>query len=492
MLETIDPDIKLDEDEYRRIHEKLDLRLTVLQQEIRKAGIPVIIIFEGWEASGKGTAIGRLLQPLDPRGYRVQLVKLPSAEERLRPPMRRFWLTLPANGMIHIYDRSWYHQILEDRVEKLVPKKQWQGAYERLQVFERQLADDGAVILKFWLHITKSEQAKRFKALAKDPAFAWKVGKEDKRQHRRYKKYYEAAEDMLTRTSTAHAPWTVAPSHDKHWAQVKIGETVVSALEAALARKPDKLPAPKRVARRASPFDKVDLNQKLARKDYDRLLPELQDDLRRLEHLIYVARIPVMLLYEGWDAAGKGGNIRRLTRQLDPRGYEVVSISAPTGEEKTHHYLWRFWRNVPKAGHITIFDRSWYGRLLVERVEGFATPVEWQRAYQEINEFETELASFGTVIGKFWIHISRAEQLRRFRQREELPYKRWKITEEDWRNRKKWNDYYYAASDMIEKTSTGHAPWTIIEGNDKLHARVKTLKVTIAAIERALRKKNDD
>ena len=197
-----------------------------------------------------------------------------------------------------------------------------------------------------------------------------------------------------------------------------------------------------------------------------------------MQHLCYIQRRPVIFAYEGWDAAGKGGNIRRLVRKLDPRGYEVIPVAAPEGPEKTHHHLWRFWRALPKAGHFAIFDRTWYGRVLVERIEGFATPGEWGRAYREINEFEQELTDYGAILFKFWMHISNEEQLQRFEARQNTPEKQWKITDEDWRNREKWDAYWEAVSDMIERTSTVQAPWTIVEGNNKLHARAKTLAVT--------------
>jgi polyphosphate kinase 2 (PPK2 family) len=197
-------------------------------------------------------------------------------------------------------------------------------------------------------------------------------------------------------------------------------------------------------------------------------------------------RIPVVIAYEGWDAAGKGGNIRRLTEHLDPRGYEVVPIAAPNDIELAHHYLWRFWREVPKAGHITIFDRTWYGRVLVERVEGFCTVTDWRRAYREINEMERHLTAFGTVLCKFWLQIDRKEQLRRFREREAIAYKKWKITDEDWRNRRKWKAYQAAVEEMLARTSTPHAPWTIVESNCKWYARIKVLDTVIDAIKKAL------
>ena len=487
MLETIDLNAKLPKAEYRKTLEKLDLRLAQLQRDLRAARIPALALFEGWDAAGKGSVLSRLLQPLDPRGFKVHNVKLPTKEEKMRPPLRIFWLTLPAHGAIGIYNHSWYREVLDERVEGDGSGQALQSAYERLRVFERQLADDGMVIVKFFLHISKKEQAKRFKALSEDPAFAWKVGKAERRRHKRYEDYYQAAEDMLRETSTPYAPWTLVPATDERFALVKVAETLADAFENARRAGPAKSGrTPRKTRRRTSPLDRVDLTLSLSREEYEKQLPEFQAELRRLQHLCYVRRTPVIIAYEGWDAAGKGGNIRRLTRELDPRGYEVVSIGAPEGEEKTHHYLWRFWRALPKAGHLTVFDRTWYGRVMVERIEGFATPEEWGRAYREINEFEEQLVEFGTVVIKFWLHISKEEQLERFEARRETAHKQWKITDEDWRNREKWEDHWHAVSDMIERTSTVHAPWTIIEANDKCYARVKTLTVVTDRLKAAL------
>jgi polyphosphate:AMP phosphotransferase len=440
----------------------------------------VIIVFEGWDAAGKGSTISRLLQPLDPRGFKVHTILPPNEEERFHPPMWRYWTRLPARGTIAVFDRSWYREVLDDRIDRELSAEECQAVDERIRTFERQLADDGAVIIKVFLHISKKEQANRFKKLGKDPAFAWKIGKPERRRHKQYGEYRRAIEDMLMETSTPYAPWTIVPATDKRFKEVKVAETVLAAFEQALQRpKPAASQPPVEPKRRNSPLDRIKANVTLARDKYDKALPPLQEELRRLQHLCYVHRTPVIVVCEGWDAAGKGGNIRRLTREMDPRGVEVVPIAAPQGDEKTHHYLWRFWRAIPKAGHIAIYDRSWYGRVLVERVEGFAKPEEWQRAYREINEFEGELVACGLVLIKFWFHISKEEQLARFKDREREPSKHWKITDEDWRNRKRWDDYWRAASDMLERTSTTHAPWTIIEGDNKLHARAKAAKVVV-------------
>jgi len=496
MLELIDLNKKLSKKAYQEVFPAMETRLGECQRAARAAGVPVVIVFEGWEAAGKGTLINRFTQALDPRGFKVHPISAPTEDEQLHPWMWRFWSALPAAGCFALFDRSWYGRVLVERVEGITPRPEWQQAYADIQQFERQLADVGTVIVKFWLHIDKQEQKQRFKRIEKNPTTAWKVGKEEWREHRQYEKWLEAVEEMLEQTGTAYAPWTVVEATQGRYARVKVFETVLQAVEHELERRrrepkaepkpmPEPTPSP---TRQQTILDRVDLSLSLDRPTYEDKLDKYQERLFHLEHELYTARIPTVIVYEGWDAAGKGGNIRRLTRGLDPRGYEVVPVSIPTVEEKSHHYLWRFWRNIPKAGHIAIFDRSWYGRVMVERVEGFCTEGEWKRAYREINEFERQLAEFGTVIVKFWLHIDRQEQLKRFNARQQTPHKQWKITEDDWRNRKKWNQYEVAVLDMLRRTSTTYAPWTILEANCKLHARVKAIRTVAEALESALKK----
>jgi polyphosphate kinase 2 (PPK2 family) len=496
MLELVDLKKNISKERYREVFPELEIRLGACQRAARAAGVPVVIVFEGWDAGGKGKLINRITQVLDPRGFKVHPVCAPNEVERFYPWMRRFWRVLPGAGQFAIFDRSWYGRVLVERVAGLVPKRQWRQAYEEIQQFERQLADAGTVLVKLWLHIDKNEQKQRFRKLQKVKATAWKVGKAEWKQHREYDRWLEAVEEMLQRTSTAQAPWTVVEATQGRFARVKVFETVIRTVEGELERwaaRPkstaEPMPEPPQSpTREKTILDRVDLSLSLSREAYEEELDALQKRLFRLEHELYVARVPAVIVYEGWDAAGKGGNIKRLTRGLDPRGYEVVPVMAPSPEEKARHFLWRFWRDVPKAGHITIFDRSWYGRVMVERVEGFSTEDQWRRAYREINEFERQLADFGTAIVKFWLHIDRHEQLRRFQARQENPHKKWKITDEDWRNREKWDRYELAVVDMLQRTSTTYAPWTILEANCKLHARIKALRTVADVLESALQK----
>jgi polyphosphate:AMP phosphotransferase len=432
------------------------------------------------------------MQPLDPRGFRVNPIHPPTELERFWPALIRFWKLLPGRGRLAIFDHSWYEQVLSSRISGETTQSRLQQIFEEILAFERQQADDGAVILKFWMHISKKEQARRFKEVEGNKALKWKIGKKEWQQHQDYSKYIKAAEEIFEKTNTAQSPWIIVEAHDKRYATVKVFEALAATWEAALARhkaaeKPKPAPAPEKLTpRNVTVLSKLDLSQKLSQAAYDRQVDKLQDRLRDLEHQLYAKRIPAIICYEGCDAAGKGGNIKRIVDNLDPRGYEVIPIAAPTKDELAHHYLWRFANAMPKAGHITIFDRTWYGRVMVERIEGFCAPEAWQRAYREINEFEAHLASYGTVIVKFWLHIDQTEQLKRFKERQRLKWKQWKLTEEDWRNRKKWPLYEAAINDMLANTSTSYAPWTIIEANDKYFARIKALKTVIKAIEKRL------
>ena len=496
MLEQIDLSRKISKTEYKSMMETIEPKLGILQREAMALKIPVIVVFEGWDAAGKGTLINRLILNLDPRHFTVNSIKdILNEEEFYRPFLWPFWIKTPARGRMRIFDRSWYRRVLTHRVNKTVSQKDWVKAYQEINFFERQLAVDGAVIIKFFLHISKKEQKKRFRKLEKNSATAWRVTKTDWQHHKKYNEYAVAVEEMLAKTDTSFAPWTIVESENWRFAAIKIFETVIRNLEEKIAeikahqskkiQKSKNFPA-NSIDINTNILEKIDLSANLTREQYSKALNQYQARIRKLQHEVYQQRIPVIITYEGWDAGGKGGNIKRLTQKLDPRGYEVIPIAAPNDIEKKHHYLWRFWKEIPKAGHFAIFDRTWYGRVLVERIEGFAAEHEWKRAYREINEMEEQLSSFGTVLVKFWIHISQEEQLRRFEERQNIPSKRWKITEEDWRNREKWNLYLEAVNEMLYRTSSPHAPWTVIEGNSKHYARIKALKTVIEAIEQKL------
>jgi AMP-polyphosphate phosphotransferase len=510
MLELLDLGQMLKKSQYREMMPRLRAELRDLQQIVHEMAIPVVILFEGLDASGKGDSIGSLVYPLDPRGFKVFTTKAPNEEEHFRPFLWRFWTRLPARDEFVFLDRSWYRQLLDDRLDGKLHQQDVLVAAAGIREFERQLTDDAVVLIKFWLHIDKKESARRRASIEADPYEKWRLSQPEWKRKLSFQKWMEAAEEMFALTSTANAPWRLVEANDRLFRRVKVFQEVIASLrrsveefrktkseskvgsilddhaEPALDNAIRKAASEVKVDATPSLLDRVDLSQRLERKDYEERLDRLQGRLRSLELECYGQRVSAVIVYEGWDAAGKGGNIKRLTQELDPRGYEVIPIAAPDTTEKSHHYLWRFWKRIPKAGHLAIFDRSWYGRVLVERVEGFADERTWRRAYQEINEFERQLRDSGMVIVKFWLHLSPEEQLRRFLERERITYKRYKITADDWRNRLKWNAYRDAVSEMIERTSTSYAPWTIVEAEDKLWARIKTLSTLVAALEERL------
>ncbi len=470
--------------------DKLGDKFAVLQQELKKAGIPVIIAFEGWSASGKGSLIGKLLKFLDPRGVKMYSITNPSDEEARKPYMNRFWMRIPGRGEITIFDRSWYH-------EWMLEGKPRYG--NEIDTFERQLTDDGYVIFKFFLHISKKEQAQRLNELEESKATAWRVKEHDKSQNKHYAKWKSSYDEMLEATNYPYAPWQVISGMDKDAALRDVLRTIVKKLE-KLTKKvlkegkqviqgagiaPDKMQF-KLVEKPL--IQDVNLDCMLSEKEYRKRLDKLQDKLLKLSYKLYKKKIPLIICYEGWDAAGKGGNIKRMVSCFDARDYEVHPVAAPDSYEKVRHYLWRFQKNLPKTGHIAVFDRTWYGRVMVERLEGFNTETEWKRAYNEINEFEKELTDWGAVIVKFWLQIDKDEQLARFKERENTPSKQWKITDEDWRNREKWDAYEIAVNEMIKYTSTEDAPWHIIESNDKYYARIKAIETVVDAVQAALDK----
>ncbi len=498
MLETIDLDRTLDREKYAEHYTKLSGELRTLQRRCYEKQIPVILLFEGWDVSGKGETINRVVKRLDPRGVQIHTTFEPTEPEKLFPFLHHFWLRLPKDGDIVIFDRSWYRRILSARAKKLVSERERFQTYDEIRQFERQLIDHGTVFIKFWLHLGKKEQARRLKKIAGDKYERWRVGRLQGSRKQQYKRYAAGFEEAFERTSTHYAPWNIVPATDKRYCVIEVLETICDNLAGSVrsSRGRKKAAAPRvEAAKRSRVLDekpvvlkKIDMAREMSKEQYLLELKGQQLRIRENEFEIFRRRIPVVVAYEGWDASGKGGNIKRVTEPLDPRGYSVIPIAAPRGEEKNHHYLWRFWKEVPKAGHLAIFDRSWYGRVLVERVEGLTPARAWKRAYQEIKEFESQLANSGTVLIKFWIHITFEEQLARFKERKRNKYKRFKLTDDDWRNREKWPAYERAVSDMLLRTSTTYAPWTVIEGNCKYFARVKTLKTINEAIEDRLRR----
>ena len=493
MLDQMDLGPKLAKGEFKLQMDQMGIQLGELHRKIHDLGIPAIIVFEGWDAAGRGTLINELILRLDPRGFKVFANNLCHGDVTAHPFLWRYWNTTPAAGKIMIYDKSWYDAVLSDRIDGVTKNDQVPTLYDEIVSFERQLADSGCLLIKFFLHITKKEQKKRMDELENDPATRWRVGDVEWRRHRKYEESLALIEETLSRTDRDCSPWTPVAAMDRRFAAAKICQTVIDVLTQRIQRVESGKQAPpvselavKPAEIPTSILDTIAMPKEWKPDQYEKELDRWGKKLHELHYETYKKKIPVLILFEGWDAAGKGGAIKRLVENFDPRGYEVTPVSAPNDTERAHHYLWRFWQAVPTAGRIAVFDRTWYGRVLVERVEGFCQETEWRRAYREINEFEEQLTNFGAVIVKFWLHIDKDEQLRRFEEREKTPGKSWKITAEDWRNREKWDDYKSAVDEMLFRTSTRKAPWTVVAANSKEYARLTVLRTVAEAMGKAL------
>jgi polyphosphate:AMP phosphotransferase len=488
MFETAELNRKISKEEFDAEEPKLRTALLAAQERLKEADFSVILVIGGVDGAGKGETVNLLHEWMDARWMDTHAFGPPSDEERERPPYWRFWRVLPARGRMGVFFGSWYTDPIVQRAFGEIKKVAFDAALQRINGFEKMLVDDGTLVIKWWFHLSEKAQAKRLKSLEKDPATRWRVTKTDWKHFRMYDKFRRASERALRETSTGEAPWLVIEGTDHRYRSLTAARDLLERLTARLEAGPRPRPAPPaRVERdHKTILDTLDLSRKLTDAKYDRELEHWQGRLNLLWREAKEHDRSAVLVFEGWDAAGKGGAIRRITPALDARDYRVIAIAAPTDEEKARHYLWRFWRHVPRARRMAIFDRSWYGRVLVERVEGFAREDEWRRGYAEINQFEEQLAEHGVVLIKYWLHIDAAEQLRRFQEREHTDFKRYKITEEDYRNREKMNEYELAANEMMERTNTEYAPWVLVEANDKKYARIKILKTLCGRLEKAV------
>ena len=492
MFDSADLDHVADKARWKREEPKLRQALLEAQFAIGEhKHCAVLIVIGGVEGAGKSETVHLLNEWMDPRHIQTNAFADPSDEERERPPMWRFWRVLPPRGKIGILFGSWYTDPILAHVLGDSSRATLDSALGDIRRHERMLVDEGVLLLKFWFHLSKPQQRKRLRKLEKDPDTRWRVTKEDWYRFRHYDEFRETSAHALRVTGTAEAPWIVVPGADHRYRSLAVGESLLKAMQTRIkaAQQPRsngayvaELPDLEQVKLLGS----LDLKQKLAKPTYEKKLERLQGELNLISRSKKFRKCGMIALFEGWDAAGKGSAIRRVTAALDARFYKIVPVAAPTDEEKARPYLWRFWRHVPRNGQVAIFDRSWYGRVLVERVENFCEPADWQRAYSEINDFEAELAKGGVVLAKFWLHLSPEEQHRRFKAREKTPFKRFKITAEDWRNRKQWKAYERAVCDMIDRCSTEVAPWTLVEAEDKYFARIKILSTLIERLEQAL------
>lgn len=480
MLQAVNLGETLSREAYAAQADRVATELAALQRQAHAAGIPVIILLEGWHGSGKGMLLNYLSQTLDPRGFRLHTAEEPTDEDKARPYLWRFWSCLPARGQIAVFDASWYHNIVTTAAKDDTVRDRLTDRCRDTVACERMLIDDGYVIIKLFLHIGREEQKERLTALADDRHQAWRLDDKAWKQNKHYNKYYKIYDRLLAETGTDAAPWTLIPAHDRRLVRLRTAATVIAAIREKLAAATS--PVPESVRPSLLPESPAaEPGCRLTADEYHRQLAECQTRLRQLQLAAYRRGLSTIIIFEGSDAAGKGGTIHRLCHSLDPRAYRVVPTAAPDQEEKQHHYLWRFWREFPAAGHLAVFDRSWYGRVLVERVEGFASQAEWQRAYREISTMEHYLAEQGVLILKFWLAIDPDEQLKRFHEREDDSDKRWKITAEDWRNRAKWPEYTAAIGEMLRRTHATYAPWHVIDANNQQTARLKVLKLTLAA-----------
>ena len=477
--------------DYEKEVPELREALLNVQQDLRECGkFQVIILIGGVDGAGKSETVKILSEWMDPRFIETNAMGAATEEELAHPPMWRFWRALPSRGKIGIFFGSWYTPPIINRVYGRTTGRDLDQAMERVVRFERMLLDEEALILKFWLHLSKEVQKKRLKKLEKNPETRWRVTETEWAHFKLYDKFRKISEQALQQTSTTDAPWIIVEGADPRYRYLTIGKEILGALRKRLdggeqGASPKQLPVLPPVKDKFI-LKSLDFSQTMTKKEYDGELEKYQRKLNLLVRSRKFCKISTILVFEGADAAGKGGAVRRVTGALDPRSYRIIPIAAPTQEEKLHPYLWRFWRHIPRNGNSTIFARSWYGRLLVERVEGFCSQADWMRAYGEINDFEEQLAQSGGVVVKFWLSITKDEQLKRFKEREVTGFKRFKITEEDWRNRRKWNKYGLAVGEMIDRTSTDKAPWTVVEANNKYFARVKILREICARIEGAM------
>jgi polyphosphate:AMP phosphotransferase len=499
MFESAELDHRVDKDQFERDAPLLRARLLEAQYQLVKTRrFPVIILVGGVDGAGKGETVNLLNEWMDPRHIQTNALRpLPAGDED-RPPMWHFWRVLPPRGRVAIFAGSWYTSPLLDRVHGKIGGGALERRLQEIVRFERMLVDEGALLIKFWFHLSRKDQGRRLKNLSRDRRTRWRVTRTDWQHFELYDRFRRVSERIIRDTSTGEAPWILVDGSDDRYRTLTVARSLALAIDKRLAEpETQSSPAAGLVLGHAPPLipsvdgksvvAALDLSRRLeSPAEYRELLQQQQGRLAVLARSRSFGKISVVAAFEGCDAAGTGGAIRRLTQALDARHYEVIPIAAPSDEEKARPYLWRFWRQLPERGRIAIFDRSWYGRVLVERIERFCAEADWMRAYSEINDFEEQLTRNRTVVVKFWLQVSRDEQLRRFQERERTPWKQYKITAEDWRNRERWAEYDVAVSDMVERTSTSHAPWTLVEADDKYYARIKVLRTLADRVEEAI------
>jgi polyphosphate:AMP phosphotransferase len=478
MFEAAELAHRLSKAAYRRQEPKLRRELLDAQYDLHdNGGFAALIVIAGVEGAGKGETIHLLNEWMDPRHILTYGYADPSDEESERPDQWRFWQALPPKGKLGVFFGAWHTEPILGRVRGKLGAGELAQKIDEIVRLERMLCDEGLLLLKYWFHISRKQQKRRLKALGE-------------KTQAPYKKFLKVSEALVGKTSTPEAPWTVIPGADPQYRALTFGRHLLAAMRERLDEKGEgkmvKQPPLPASADNINVLRALKLDQPLAKASYKKQLDKWQARLNGLSRDPRMRSTAVVCVFEGNDAAGKGGAIRRVTAAIDARYYRNVPVAAPTEEERAQPYLWRFWRHIPRRGRFVFFDRSWYGRVLVERVEALIPEADWMRAYSEINDFELALVRHDIVLAKFWLAISKDEQYRRFKRREKVAFRRFKITPQDWRNRKKWDEYEAAVCDMVDRTSTPAAPWTLVEANNKYYARIKVLKTICGTLEAKL------
>lgn len=483
MLKTMNLSQPMSKADYKAAAAKLRVELLQLQFQLSRRDKPVIIVIAGDDRSGRHETINTLLEWLDPRFIRVNAYGPVETQDDAKPFFWRYWKDLPEAGNVGVYLREWTStsvvQFLNDEIDDAHLARR----LSTIRHFEKTLSDDGALLIKVWLHLSKSAHQERVQKVRNTPFYDPK----DELALKNFDKATQTIETVLEETDAPHAPWHVVNGDDEMQRAIVVGESIAKQIRYWLDReKPAAAAALPPTDSHTNVLDQIDLSLGIKKEVYETELDAKRQQLREVMTQAHEKGVAVVCAFEGADAAGKGGAIRRVVTALDAGLYRIVPVAKPTDVEYAHHYLWRFWKHIPANGLMTIFDRSWYGRVLVERVEGFAATHEWQRAYQEIKDFERQLTDHGVVLIKFWLHIDQDEQLKRFKSREQTAHKKHKITDEDYRNREKWPEYREAIHDMITQTDTSYAPWALIPAQDKKYARLEVLNTIITKTQAAL------
>jgi AMP-polyphosphate phosphotransferase len=469
---------QLSNSEFDELDHGLRTRLLNFQDRLQSAGTPLLVVIHGLDGSGKGVFLTELGARMNPRLFRTHSFWDNDSCHSTLPFFARYWSALPAKGSTSIQLGAWYERLFD----KSVRLQDINTDLDTVRNFEQTLADNGTRIVKIFLHLDKKTQKNRLEAKKKLFSTDSNVLKMKVGRSKSYKKTVQFHDVILQATHKSYAPWHVVDASDPNWLLARASKLILATdlADTANTSPVDLAPPSEHKLVTANHFPSLERSMYKERKEV------LQNQLFALSWKAWQQKKSPILVFEGWDAAGKGGTIRRITEAVDPRLWTVYGSSAPNEVERQYHHLWRYWKTLPSAGKTSIYDRSWYGRVLVERVESFASENEWKRGYREINEFESHLNEWGAIILKFWLHISPEEQKSRFESREEVEYKNYKITDEDWRNRAKWDAYEVAADEMFERTSNPAAPWLIVPSNDKYHARITVLEHIVTALSKQL------